>query len=162
MTGLVGRYAGLLGVQVKASAVTSMQYRIDFLIEGAMTPDYDPLRHPVSSLALGPFGWTQTLNFIFVGILTLAFAVGLVRLRGARHKVGGILVGVWGVGLIGAGAFVTDPVSGYPPGTPPTQVDTTTPGTLHDLFSVAAFFALVPHVSSSLVAEAGAGRCTPC
>jgi hypothetical membrane protein len=51
-----------------------------FLIEGAMTPDYDPLRHPVSSLALGPFGWTQTLNFIFVGILTLAFAVGLVRL----------------------------------------------------------------------------------
>jgi Protein of unknown function (DUF998) len=25
-----------------------------FLIEGAMTPDYDPLRHPVSSLALGP------------------------------------------------------------------------------------------------------------
>jgi Protein of unknown function (DUF998) len=113
-----------------------------FLIEGAMTPDYDPLRHPVSSLALGPFGWTQTLNFIFVGILTLAFAVGLVRLRGARHKVGGILVGLWGVGLIGAGAFVTDPVSGYPPGTPPTPVDTTTPGTLHDLFSVAAFFAL--------------------
>ena len=30
MTGLVGRYAGLLGVQVKASAVTSMQYRIDY------------------------------------------------------------------------------------------------------------------------------------
>ena len=39
--------------------------------------------------ALGPFGWTQTLNFIVVGLLTLAFAVGLVRLRGARHKSGG-------------------------------------------------------------------------
>ena len=37
MTGRVGRYAGLLGVQVKASAVTSMQYRIDFLLEGAMS-----------------------------------------------------------------------------------------------------------------------------
>jgi Protein of unknown function (DUF998) len=113
-----------------------------FLIEGAMTPDYDPLRHPVSSLALGPFGWTQTLNFIVVGMLTLAFAVGLVRLRGARQKVGGTLVGIWGVGLIGAGAFLTDPVSGYPPGTPPTPVEATTSGTLHDLFSVAAFFAL--------------------
>jgi hypothetical protein len=113
-----------------------------FLIEGAVTPGYDPLRHPVSSLALGPFGWTQTLNFIVVGLLTLAFAVGLVRLPDARHKVGGILVGIWGVGLIGAGAFVTDPVSGYPPGTPPTPVEATTSGTLHDLFSVAAFFAL--------------------
>lgn len=113
-----------------------------FLIEGAMTPDYDPLRHPVSSLALGRFGWTQTLNFIVVGLLTLAFAVGLVRLRGARQKVGGTLVGIWGVGLIGAGAFLTDPVSGYPPGTPPTPVEATTSGTLHDLFSVAAFFAL--------------------
>ena len=115
---------------------------IVFLIEGAMTPDYDPLRHPVSSLALGPLGWTQTLNFFVVGILTLAFAVGLVHLPGARHKVGGILVGIWGVGLIGAGAFVTDPVSGYPPGTPPTPAGATTSGTLHDLFSVAAFFAL--------------------
>jgi Protein of unknown function (DUF998) len=51
-----------------------------------MTPDYDPLRLPISSLTLGPFGWTQTLNFSVVGLLTLAFAVGLVRLRGARHK----------------------------------------------------------------------------
>jgi ABC-2 type transport system permease protein len=31
------RYAGLLAVQVRASAVTSMQYRADFLIEGAIS-----------------------------------------------------------------------------------------------------------------------------
>ena len=31
------RYARLLGVQVRASAVTSMQYRLDFLIEGAIS-----------------------------------------------------------------------------------------------------------------------------
>jgi hypothetical protein len=133
-----------------------------FLIEGAMTPDYDPLRHPVSSLALGPFGWTQTLNFIFVGILTLAFAVGLVRLRGARHKVGGILVGLRGVGLIGAGAFVTDPVSGYPPGTPPTPVDTTTPGTLHDLFSWQPSLHWCRMFRPRWWQRAGAGRCIPC
>jgi Protein of unknown function (DUF998) len=52
-----------------------------------------------------------------------------------------LLVGVWGVGLIGAGAFVTDPVSGYPPGTPPVLVQATTSGALHDLFALVAFFA---------------------
>jgi ABC-2 type transport system permease protein len=35
--GRISRYARLLGVQVRASAVTSMQYRVDFLIEGAMS-----------------------------------------------------------------------------------------------------------------------------
>src|SRR5688572_3507343 len=33
----VARYAHLLGVQVRASAVTSMQYRIDFIIEGLIS-----------------------------------------------------------------------------------------------------------------------------
>jgi hypothetical protein len=59
---------------------------VGFLIEGALTPDYDPLRHPVSSLALGPFGWTQTANFMIAGLLTLAFAIGLIRLPGARQE----------------------------------------------------------------------------
>jgi hypothetical protein len=127
---------------------------IVFLIEGAVTPDYDPLRHPVSSLALGPFGWTQTLNFLVAGLLTLAFAVGLVQLHGVRQKAGGILVGIWGVGLIGAGAFVTDPVSGYPTGTPPMPVEATTSGALHDLFSVAAFFAFA---AACFVLAGGAG-----
>jgi Protein of unknown function (DUF998) len=125
-----------------------------FLIEGAVTPDYHPLRHPLSSLALGPFGWTQTANFVIAGLLTLAFAVGLMRLPGVCLKVGAILVGVWGVGLLGAGTFVTDPVSGYPPGTPPLPVEATTSGTLHDLFSVAAFFALA---AACFVLAGGAG-----
>lgn len=34
---VAARYARLLGVQVRASAVTSMQYRVDFLVEGAMS-----------------------------------------------------------------------------------------------------------------------------
>jgi len=71
------------------------------------------------------------------------------------------LVGIWGVGLIGAGAFLTDPVSGYPPGTPPMPVEATTSGALHDLSSVAAFFALgAPHLSSSLVARPALGDLT--
>jgi hypothetical protein len=136
-------------------AVAGPLFVIAFLVEGATRADYDPLRHPVSSLALGPFGWTQTANFLVAGLLTLAFAAGLVRLPGARQKVGAILIGVWGVGLVGAGVFVTDPVSGYPPGTPALPAQATTSGALHDLFSVLAFLALG---AACFVLAAGAGR----
>lgn len=127
---------------------------VTFLIEGAIKPDYDPLRHPVSSLALGPFGWTQTANFIVTGLLTMAFAVGLLRMPGLRRKVGAILIGIWAIGLLGAGAFLTDPLSGYPPGTQAVPIVATTSGALHDLFSVSAFFALA---AACFVLAGGAG-----
>jgi len=57
---------------------------------------------------------------------------------------GPVLVAVWGVGLVGAGVFVTDPVSGYPPGTPVLPAQPSWHGVLHDLvFSLPAFAALV-------------------
>ncbi len=53
-----------------------------------------------------------------------------------------MLVGVWAVGLLGAGVFVTDPVSGYPPGTPDRLSGNSWHGALHDLFSLLGFVAL--------------------
>lgn len=111
-----------------------------FLIEGATRAGYQPLRHPVSSLALGEYGWTQTANFLVAGVLMLAFAAGLWRALGTRTVA--ILVAIWGVGLLGAGTFATDPVNGYPPGTPNQIAEATTHGALHDLFSVPGFIAL--------------------
>jgi hypothetical membrane protein len=115
-----------------------------FLVEGATRAGYDPLRHPVSSLALGDSGWMQTANFIVAGLLTLAFAAGLRRvLRTWNGSTWGpLLVGVWAAGLLGAGIFVTDPVSGYPPGMPDRAVRYSWHGALHDLFSLPAFVAL--------------------
>jgi Protein of unknown function (DUF998) len=46
-----------------------------FLVEGAARANYDALRHPVSSLELGPSGWMQSANFLVAGLLTLAFFV---------------------------------------------------------------------------------------
>ncbi|MEI8408268.1 MULTISPECIES: DUF998 domain-containing protein [unclassified Kribbella] len=110
-----------------------------FLIQGALKGSgYDALRHPVSSLALGNHGWVQTVNFLLCGVLTVAFAVGLWR---SGVRAGAVLIGVWGVGLVGAGLFVTDPVSGFPVGTP-AAIDYTTIGALHDGFSLPAFLAL--------------------
>ena len=115
-----------------------------WLVEGATRADYDPLRHPISSLALGELGWTQTLNFLVTGGLMLAFAVGLWRAQppDRRTRWGTLLIGAYAVGLIGAGAFVTDPVSGYPPGSPDRLAGYSTEGVLHDLFSTLVFLGL--------------------
>ncbi|WJY36011.1 DUF998 domain-containing protein [Streptomyces sp. P9-2B-2] len=115
-------------------------FTIAYLWEGASRVDYKPLRHPVSSLALGRSGWTQTVNFLFTGLLTLTFAVGLWRAGPSRW--GALLIGVWAVGLLGAGAFRTDPVSGYPVGSPDQLQRPTCAGVLHDLFSLVGFLAL--------------------
>jgi hypothetical protein len=52
-----------------------------------------------------------------------------------------VLIGAHGLGMIGAGLFVTDPVSGYPPGTPGALLRHTTHGALHDLLSIPSFVA---------------------
>lgn len=114
-------------------------FTLAYVVEGATRAGYDPIRDPVSSLALGDLGWTQTVNFLVAGMLFAAFAAGL-WLSG-QGKALPVLVGVAGVGLLGAGVFVTDPVSPYPPGTPIPQTPTTL-GLLHDLFSLGVFFGL--------------------
>jgi hypothetical protein len=108
------------------------------LIAGAARRDYRPLRHPVSCLALGPGGRLQVTNFVVTGGLYLWFAAGLARSSRAHResKAVPILVGSAGVGLIGAGVFVTDPVSGYPPGTPGQGMEPTVVGWLHQVFSL--------------------------
>jgi hypothetical protein len=126
-------------------AIAGPLFTVAWILEGATRANYHPLRHPVSSLELGDLGWTQQANFIVAGGLTLAFAVGLWR---ALRPLGGstwgpLLVGAHGIGLLGAGIFVTDPVSGYPPGTPDHLVSYgSVHAALHDLFSVGTFVGL--------------------
>ncbi len=113
-----------------------------FLIAGAIRPHYDMLYQPVSALSLSAGGWVQIANFIVTGLLMLACALGLRRAltpgRGATS--GPILIGIYGLCLVGAGVFVTDPGFGYPPGAP-SGVPTTGSlhGTLHTLISLVVF-----------------------
>ena len=114
-----------------------------FLVAGTMVDDYDPLRHPVSSLVLSEIGWVQVTNFLTTGALILAFGRALGPLW--RRQGGGIwaprLIGLVGVGLIGSGLFATDPISGYPPGTP-MVVDITLVGRFHRAFGAPIFLGL--------------------
>lgn len=115
-----------------------------FVAEGARRPDYRPLRHPVSSLALGSRGWVQMTNFAMAGTLYLAGAAGLVRTRdrllGTRF--GPALFGAVGLGLLGSAAFPTDPVSDYPPGTPDAPTEQTTNMTMHGIAALPIFLGI--------------------
>ena len=115
-----------------------------FLAEGTAREDYRQLRHPVSSLALGPRGWVQAANFAVTGTLVLATAAGLGRAAdpALSSRAGRALIGAAGAGLIGAAVFRTDPVSGYPPGTPDALTQPTRTGVIHNLASVPVFLGL--------------------
>jgi len=107
-----------------------------FVVQGATRPDYNPLRHSISTLALGSeYGWIQILNFVIAGLLTMAFAVGATRVLRPQNGStwGPLLIGLYAVGLLGAGFFVTDPDAGYPPGTPAKIQDPSLHGVLHNL-----------------------------
>jgi uncharacterized protein DUF998 len=117
-----------------------------YLIEGATRLGYDPLRHQVSLLSLGDRGWVQILNFLVTGALLLVFAIGL---RGwlwggpGGHVAPGA-VAIAGLGLLLAGLFPTQPLFGYPPGTPQGMARDITPGSVvHVLGAILFFFGLI-------------------
>ena len=108
-----------------------------FLIDGFTRARYDPLRHPISSLAIGQRGWIQVLNFIMVGLSVVAFAFGLAYTRRDRKALlaAALCLAAAGVGLIGAGVFVTDAVFGYPSEAPLALEQFSDRGRLHSAFS---------------------------
>ena len=68
------------------------------------------------------------------------------RLAGAekRLKRGALLIGIYGLGVLGGGLFVTDPALGFPPGTPNTYPETLSwHGLLHFVFGQIGFLALI-------------------
>lgn len=115
-----------------------------FTLEGARREGYDPLREPVSALALGERGWIQRTNFIVTGMLMLACSRGLGRLPAespAASRWGARLVGLYAIGLVGAGVFVTDPIE-YGAREQDGPAGPSQRGVLHGLFSLQVFAAL--------------------
>lgn len=126
---------------LRCGTAGAVLFVVAFLVIGSLRSGYDPLRHPVSSLAIGSLGWTQAVNFCISGVLVTSFAFGVrsVLLRlGGDWWVPGLIIAI-GVGLIGAGFFTADPVGGYPAGE---AVEITATGVLHQLFSAGVFLGL--------------------
>lgn len=125
-------------------AIACPLFIITVLVEGTRRPGYNAMLYPLSSLAIGDRGWIQVLNFILAGMLLVIFSRGLHRLfkTGKVKFRGPVLIGLVGVGLIGAGIFVTDPVFGYPADKPLLLRQFTLHGHLHDAFSMVVFICL--------------------
>ena len=137
----IGEQPLALRLLLACGAIGPLLFIVVFLIEGATRPNYSAWHHFVSSLSQGEQGWMQITNFLICGGLVLCFAIGLRRVLhpGKGSTWGPILLGIFGLCLVGAGLFVTDSLLGYPPGAPSTH---TLHGTLHILLSLVAFTSL--------------------
>ena len=116
------------------------------MIQAFTRDGFDLSRHPISLLSLGDLGWIQIANFVVTGALLVACAIGMRRvLRPGRSGTWAPrLVGAFGVGLIVAGVFTTDPGAGFPPGAPagaPEQISWH--GILHEVGSGLAFLGMI-------------------
>lgn len=135
------RVEGRTRLLLLCGAFAGPVFSIAWFIEGLNRDSYDPMRHPISALSLGEFGWTQIVNFIVTGILTLVLAFGLnTAFQSGRGKTWiPLLITIVGLGFLGTGLFATDPFSGYPRGTPAMLLPPTFIGVLHVLFATFIF-----------------------
>ena len=106
---------------------------------------FDARRHALSLLSNGDLGWIQISNFLLVGVLTIAGAVGVRRALhpGRAGTWGPILLALYGIGLIGAGIFRADPALGFPPGTPAESTGMSTHGLMHFVCGGIGFYSLI-------------------
>jgi Protein of unknown function (DUF998) len=63
------------------------------LLDALARPHYNPLRHWISHLSLGQFGWLGSVVLLLTAALLAVYAAGLVRLR--RDSGGPVRYPVW-------------------------------------------------------------------
>ena len=127
---------------LKCGVLAGPLFATTFTVLGARREGYDVRREPVSMLALGRRGWMQRANFVVTGGLYVAAAAGL---AGRRKQVMGsratpVFVAAAGLGLIGSGVFVTDPLPD-----PMAATDDHQPsreGELHNLCAIPIFIGI--------------------
>lgn len=140
--GSASRWKGALLV---CGAVAGPLYLVVGLVQAFARPGFGIRRHDLSLLANGDLGWIQIANFLVSGLLVVAGAVGMRRAlaTGRGRTWGPLLVGIYGIGLVGAGFFTADPALGFPPGTPADAHAVSWHGLLHFTFGGVGFLALI-------------------
>lgn len=131
----------LLGYGVIAGPL----YVLAVAVQAFTRDGFDIQRHAASLLSNGDLGWVQIGTFVVTGLMSLAAAMGMRRaLSSGRGRIWGPrLVGLWGVGLLGAALFRADPMDGFPVGTPAGATAISWHGGLHMVAGMVGFFALI-------------------
>jgi len=137
--------AKLTKVLLTCGMIAGPLYIIVGLIQMAIRPGFDITRHSLSLLANGDLGWIQTLNFLVTGLLLIAGAVGVKRAlqSGPGSRWAPRMLGLYGLGLIGAGIFSADPALGFPPGTPLENNPVSWHGLLHFVVGTIGFIGFI-------------------
>lgn len=121
-------------------------YLVAGLVEAFTRSGYEITRHDLSLLANGSLGWIHITVLILTGVMTIAAAVGLHRALAGQPggTWGPRLVAGYGLGMVGAGIFVADPMNGFPSGTPEgPPVQPTIHGFLHLVTGGVGFLCLI-------------------
>ncbi len=110
-------------------------YAVLDVVAQLLPPHYSPISQAESDLAVGPYGFVMTLNFVIRGLLSLLFLYALSRTLASEggtwrnHTAGFALLGIWGVGALLLAIFPTD--------VPPTPVSWH--GAIHLVVALIAF-----------------------
>lgn len=114
-------YSPATRILIACGAIGPVLFIVAFILEGATRPGYSAWHNFVSDLSESSLGWMQIVSFLVCGALVFCFALGLRQVISSGKGVvwGPLLLGAFGLSLIVAGVFVTDPSLGYyPPGSP--------------------------------------------
>ena len=95
-----------------AGIIAPLMLTVGDLTAALSTQSYSLVRDSISSLALTPIGWLQTIGFLALGLLVEIFAAGLLfNVKRVRWFHAGIAIFViFGFAMLLIGAFRTDPV----------------------------------------------------
>ncbi|WP_246613809.1 DUF998 domain-containing protein [Paractinoplanes bogorensis] len=105
--------------------LAAVQMIVVCTVDGLTRPGYDPARHWISQLSLGPGGWIGTVNLATCGLWLILAAAGLRRSAGLL---------LWcGLGFVALALVRTDAGLGFPPGVP---TEHTLRGLIHQLISI--------------------------
>jgi len=136
---------GLTRALLVCGIVAGPIYVVVGVVEMLTRAGFDLRRHSLSLLSNGDLGWVNMTLFVATGVLLIAGAIGIRRaLHGGRGGTWApLLLGVYGLGLIGAGLFTADPALGFPPGTPADANAVSWHGLLHFVCGGIGFIALI-------------------
>ena len=91
-------------------------YVVIDVIAQLLPPHYNAISQAESDLAVGPYGFLMTINFVIRGLLSLALLIALTRAttKEGRSQFGLVLLGIWGVGAFLLALFPTDLAGQHP------------------------------------------------